>query len=240
MDSTHWHLTSSQSANNAAERQCEDLVLAAKAGSHAAFGELQKIYSHRLYQRIVSITRSPEDAEDVLQDTFLRAYLALPSFEGRSKFLTWLTRIAINSALMAIRRSRSRPQASFDLPQGAEEDMATFDVCDRALNPEEVCDQKQRLSAILGAVQRLHPKLRTPIRNVIDEKHSMKELAHHLRISVASAKARLHRARKRLRDSIAPERQFRTDLIARFRHSASHDLGAMEMNVKCSQEELCQ
>ena len=218
MGTAQQHFPISQCVNNEAAARCEELVHAAKAGSHRAFEELQKLYSRRLYKRIMSITRSHEDTEDVLQDTFLRAYQALPTFQGRSKFSTWLTRIAINSALMAIRRERSRPKTSLDLQQGPEDDGPVFDVCDSALNPEQICEQKQRVCVILSAVERLDPKLRTPIHIVMDEKRSMKELAHHLRISVASVKARLHRARKRLRGPIITARQVRADLASQFRY----------------------
>src|SRR5580692_8918722 len=78
------------------------LVMAAQAGSEAAFAELHRLYAHRLYKRIFLITKNHEDAEDVLQETLMRAYLALASFEGRSQFLSWLTRIAINNSLMAL------------------------------------------------------------------------------------------------------------------------------------------
>jgi RNA polymerase sigma-70 factor, ECF subfamily len=181
----------------------EELLLAAKAGSHAAFEELQRTYSNRLYKRIVSITRNREDAEDALQDTFFRAYRALPLFEGRSKFSSWLTKIAINSALMAIRKRRARPETSFEQQPGAEDDSSYFDVRDSALNPEQICDQNQRSQAILLAIQRLGPKLRTPIGIWMSREHSMEDLAQHLGISLAAVKARLHRARKRLRRSPA-------------------------------------
>ena len=98
---------------NAASRDLE-LVAAARIGSSAAFQELQSRYSRRLYRRIQSITRNHEDAEDALQETFLRAYLALDSFEGRSQFASWLTRIAINSALMVLRVRRRRAEVSLE------------------------------------------------------------------------------------------------------------------------------
>lgn len=218
-------LTVTYRVNPEATLCCEDLVLAAKAGSHVAFEELQKIHSRRIYKRILSITRSHEDAEDVLQDAFLRAYLALPSFQGRSKFSTWLTRIAINSALISMRKDRSRPKTSFDQQRDLEDDTLAFDVCDNAPNPEQVCDQKQRLSAILRAVERLDPKLQAPIHHLIDDKRSMKEMAHHLRISVAYAKARIHRARQRLEGPILAQRQMRGHSISRLRESASYSLG---------------
>jgi RNA polymerase sigma-70 factor, ECF subfamily len=175
----------------------EDLVLAARRGSHAAFAELQKTYSRRVYKRILSITRNREDAEDALQDTFLSAYLALPSFEGKSKLSSWLTRIGINSALMILRRRRYRPETSFE-QQDFEGDGACVDVRDEALDPEQLYDQQQRCHAIRCALQRLDPKSRTAMGIRISEEYSMKEIAQDLGVSVASVKARLHRARKRL------------------------------------------
>jgi RNA polymerase sigma-70 factor (ECF subfamily) len=184
--------------NHKATANDEELVLAAKAGSHAAFGELQKIYSHRLYKRILLITRSREDAEDALQDTFLRAYLALPSFEGRSSLSSWLTRIAINSALMTLRKRRSRPEIPLEQPLGLGEESASFDVRDDALNPEQLCDQNQRCERIQRAIRRLDPVLRTTMVVRISKEKSVSEVARELDVSLASAKSRLHRARKRL------------------------------------------
>jgi len=176
----------------------ETLVRAAKAGSHTAFADLQKIHSRRLFNRILSITRNHEDAEDALQETFFRAFRALPSFEGRSRFSTWLTRIAINSALMTIRRRRARPEVPLEQPLPQEDGASSLDVQDHALNPEEICDQKQRSQAILYAIDSLNPKLREPLRIRMAEAHSMKDLAQQLGVSLASVKSRLHRARKHL------------------------------------------
>jgi RNA polymerase sigma-70 factor (ECF subfamily) len=199
MNSTQHYLSiSTYRSQEEATARDEELVIAAKAGSHAAFGEIQNLYSHRLYKRIVSITRSREDAEDALQDTFLRAYRGLPSFEGRSKFSSWLTRIAINSALMAIRKRRARAEMSFHQQPGIEEDAPSFDIRDEALNPEELCDQKERSCAIHHAIQRLNPKMRAPLHIWISQEHSIKEIAHALGISTACVKSRIQRARKRL------------------------------------------
>jgi len=180
-------------------RRDEELLLAARSGCHAAFAELQNTYSRPIYKRILSITRNREDAEDALQDTFLRAYLALPSFEGRSEFSSWLMRIGINSALMLLRRRRCRPEASFEPPnQDFERNGAFIDVPDVALNPEQLYDQQQRCHVIRRALQRLDPKLRAALSIRVSGEHSMKEIAQDLGLSVASVKARLHRARKRL------------------------------------------
>lgn len=180
-----------------------ELLLAAQSGSHAAFGKLQQTYSHRLYKRILSITRNREDAEDALQDTFLRAYRALPSFQGRSKFSSWLTRIAINSALMTIRKRRMRPEMSLEPQPGIEDDATVFEVRDDAPNPEQLCDQRERSSAILHAIQRLDTKMRAPLHIWISQEHSINEIAQDLGISSASVKSRLYRARKHLAKSPA-------------------------------------
>lgn len=181
-------------------RRDEEVVAAIRAGSGAAFEKLQKLYSHRLYRRIFSITRNREDAEDVLQDTFLRAFLRIDSFEGKSQLFTWLTRIAINSALMCLRKRRRRVEVSLQEQSETGEESYSFDVRDTALNPEEICDLEQRFTCISGAIERLDPKLRTAVSIWISTESSMKEIAQTLDVSIASVKARLHRARKRLAD----------------------------------------
>ena len=105
-----------------------ELAAAARAGSNAAFEELQNRYSSRLCRRILSITRNREDAEDALQETFPRAYTALHSFQGRAQFATWITKIATNSALMVLRRHRRLAEVPFDLPSESEENSLSFEV----------------------------------------------------------------------------------------------------------------
>jgi RNA polymerase sigma-70 factor (ECF subfamily) len=212
MNSSQRNSATSHCRNQEATVRDEILLIAARAGSHTAFGDLRNIYAHRLYQRTFSITRNREDAEDALQDTFLRAYRALPSFEGRSRFSSWLTRIAINSALMIIRKRRARPEMALEQQTGFGDEASSFDVRDNALNPEQLCDQKQRSYAILRAIQRLDPKSRTAMRIWVSQEHSMKEMAQDLGASLASIKARLHRARKRLSRSAAL-RNSRTELM---------------------------
>jgi RNA polymerase sigma-70 factor, ECF subfamily len=176
-----------------------NLVVAARTGSSAAFEKIQKLYSHRLYKRILSITRNHEDAEDALRDTFMRAFVALSSFQGRSHLSTWLTRIAINSAIMVIRRRR-RMYLEVSLTPTAESgaDVQEFDVRDSGPTPEEICELKQRFDRTFSAIERLDPKSRTAIKMWSTQECSMKELAHTLDVSVAAVKARLHRARKKL------------------------------------------
>lgn len=204
MNSAEQCLTISRNMDFETSGSDETLLRLARGGSHAAFAELQRAYSRRVYRQILSITRNREDAEDALQDTFLSAYLALPSFEGKSKLSSWLTRIGINSALMILRRRRCRPEASLEQPD-FEGDCTSIDIRDSALDPEQLYDQQQRCQAIHHALQRLDPKSRTAMGIRVTEENSMKEIAQGLGVSVASVKARLHRARKHLRRSSAFE-----------------------------------
>ena len=176
----------------------EELLHAAKAGSHMAFEELQKMYAHRLYKCILSITRNHEDAEDALQNTFISAYRGLPSFEGRSNMSTWLTRIAINSALMIMRKHRSRPEIPFEQSPDFGEERSSVDILDNRMNPEQLCDQDQRCERSQRAIYRLDPTSRSTLLIRISKENSVREIAHDLDVSVATAKSRLYRARKRL------------------------------------------
>jgi RNA polymerase sigma factor (sigma-70 family) len=95
-----------------APRRNQHLVYAAQSGCRAAFDELVSLHSRRVRRTILAITKDSEDAEDAMQESFLRAFLAISRFEGRASFYSWLTRIAINSALMILRRRRARPEFS--------------------------------------------------------------------------------------------------------------------------------
>ncbi len=181
-----------------ASRRDWELVTAVRAGSSVAFEELQKLYSDRLYRRILSITRSPQDAEDVLQETFFRPFRRIDSFEGRSQFSTWLTQIAINSALMCLRKRRIRVVIPLQERTESGEEIYSFDIRDTSLNPEELCDLKQRFDGVFSAIERLDPKLQMAVRTWISKECSTKETARTLNVSIASAKSRLHRARKKL------------------------------------------
>jgi RNA polymerase sigma-70 factor (ECF subfamily) len=128
----------------------------------------------------------------------MRAFVALNSFEGRSHLSTWLTRIAINSALMVIRRRRTYLEVSLAPPSRPGADAREFDIRDSAPNPEEICNLKQRSNRLFSAIERLDPRSRSAIGIRITQECSMKEIARTLDVSVATVKARLHRARKKL------------------------------------------
>lgn len=176
----------------------DEVAASAQAGSPDAFEELYLTYSRRLYKTILSITRNPHDAEEALQDTFLRAYLAIKTFEGKSKIYSWLTRIAINSALMTLRRQRSRPEVLFDPQPDDRSAVIAFEVVDPAPNPEDLCVVNQRRYRTLRAIHRLNPQLRAPIRMQLMRGWSVREISRALNISESAVKSRLSRARQQI------------------------------------------
>lgn len=180
-----------------AERGFET-VAAVRAVSSTAFDELQRQYSRRLFSTIMRITKNREDAEDALQDTFLQAFVALPQFECRSSVYSWLTRIAINRALMILRRRRTRQEAnSVSLSEGCD-GYRPLEIVDVSPSPEQVCEVRQRCNRLVDAIQRLKPQLRAPIEIQLAHECSLKEIAKALNISLPAVKARLFRARAQL------------------------------------------
>ena len=136
-----------------------------------------EIYRQRFYRKLLIITRNREDAKDALQDTFLRAYKGLQAFEERSSFYTWVTTIAINSALMILRRRRHRSEISFDRPNETEEDFAGLDFKDANPTPEHICVYRQRYARTLGLIEKLQPRLRQVIEPQMREISSIREIA---------------------------------------------------------------
>jgi RNA polymerase sigma-70 factor, ECF subfamily len=177
--------------------QTRNLVAAARAGSSAAFAELREMYARRVYRKLLTMTKNREDAEDALQDTFLRAYMALHTFEERSSFYTWVTRIAINSALMILRRRRVRSEVSFDSP-AEEETISGFEFKDSGPSPEHICVHRQRYDYMLRSIWKLQPRLRQVIEMQMMGNCSIREIAQALEISEPAVKSRLARARARL------------------------------------------
>ena len=183
------------------------MILAAQAGSAAAFDELQILYSARLFNIILRITKNREDAEDALQNTFLRAYVSLRQFEGRSSVYSWLTRIAINSALMILRRRRARPEASLPCFSELEDFYMQAEVEDPAPDPEQICALRELRENLSFAIQKLKPPLRTPIEIRLDQELSLNELAETLNLTVPAVKGRLFRARSRLARTVMLQKQ---------------------------------
>src|ERR1700739_287043 len=163
-----------ENADELAARREDPLVTAVQAGEPEAFAQLYAIYSPRLYRTITAITKNPEDAQDALQETFLRAHLRVQAFEGRSNIYSWLTRIAINCALMILRKRRTRSEVLFDPQPDHRSETILFEVKDSAPNPEEAYDLRQRQTKTLRAIRRLDPKLHAALQMEIMHERSGK------------------------------------------------------------------
>ena len=177
----------------------QELVAAAKVGLSASFDKLQSLYSRQLFKTIVRITRNREDAEDALQNAFLQAYRSLHTFEGRSSFRSWLTRIGINCGLIILRKRRARARVFLDVPvEGGENRAIDLGLTDPGPDPEQICDQRQRYLNVISAMEKLEPDMRTALEIRLTHECSMQEIAEALNVSVAAVKSRIHRARARL------------------------------------------
>jgi RNA polymerase sigma-70 factor, ECF subfamily len=201
----------------------QDLVVAAQSGCRTAFNELWNLYSRRIYGTIFKIVKNPQDAEDALQDSFLRAFLALESFEGRASFYTWLSRIAINSALGILRKRRCRPETSIDSTSRQDAERASEGLRDLAPDPEHTFDQQQRRAKLMQAIGKLPTNLRETVQELLAEDCSVKEVANRLNISQAAAKSRLYRARIRLSSLTAACSRPRTQIAVSGRFESFRD-----------------
>jgi RNA polymerase sigma factor (sigma-70 family) len=179
----------------------EDLVAAAKLRNHPAFAELWTRHSTRAFKMAYRITGNRDDAEDAVQDAWMKAYTHLNTFDGRAKFSTWLSRIAINSALMILRKKRAHPETSMDWSADGET-WQQWEVADKSANIEEHYARKEAERRLKRAIHRLRPALRTIIEIQQAHDSSLQEISEVAGISVAATKSRLLRARTVLRRSL--------------------------------------
>ena len=176
------------------------LVTAAKSGDQTAFAQLWERHSNRLFRNVYRITRNRDDAEEVLQEAWMKAYAHLKTFENRASFLTWITRIAINSALMVLRRKRTHPETSLEFYDG--ETWRSLDVADQAKDVEELFNMQESAQRLKSAISGLKPLQRevVEIHHLNDE--SLKQTAGLAGISQGATKSRLSRARISLRKAL--------------------------------------
>lgn len=179
-----------------------DLVHSAKQGEIAAFEELVRRYTKRVFSIARHITRSHEDAEEVSQETFLKAFLNLGSFEEKAQFSTWLTRIAVNAALTNVARS-GRTTATSGEESRCERDSAPDEFPDWRANPEQLYSQSQLQQLLRRALEEL-PQVYSTVFLLRDfQGLSILETAAALQISVPTVKTRLWRARLQLRENLS-------------------------------------
>ena len=189
-------------SDSSGELRDEPLVSAAKSGDHSAFAALCERDSDKIARTIYRITRNWHDAEDVLQEAFLRAFVHLNTFQGRCSFSSWLTRIAINSALMSL-RGKHGLEIPIDHTGDEVEIWQTWEPRDLKENPESEYVQREKEELLKKAILRLPPLFRVVIQLRHLQDCSTREIAQTLGISVPAAKSRLYRATAVLRASIA-------------------------------------
>jgi len=191
----------------------EALVHNARRAQEGAFDELWRAHARKVLRTTYRITRNREDAEDALQDTFLNAFLHLQDFDRRSSFSTWLTRIAINSALMILRKRRTSFEVSLDDSEkdSADSRISGFvTVADAKPSPEASLAQREREALVLEAVGALRPSIRRAVELHKLQELSLNETAGLMGLTLTAAKSRLHQAKARLRRSLRPETIRRT------------------------------
>src|ERR1700720_3751334 len=144
------------------------------------------------------ITRNREDAEDAAQECFLSAFVHLKDFDGRSRFATWLTRIAINAALMKLRKNRRAREVPIDEPNPSYEPVAQREFRDVAPDPEERCSLGERKRIVVSAISGLRPRAQNVVKLIHLQEHSIRETAQILGISTAAVKTRMFHAKIKL------------------------------------------
>ena len=179
-----------------------ELVQLARTGDIKAFSELIAKYEGKIFRLAMHITQNREDAEDVLQEAFLKAYEHLDQFQGNSKFYTWIVRIAVNQALMKLRKRKTDRSVSLDEGIDTGEDTVTREIATWDDDPEQKYSREELNTILEDAIETLAPSYRMVfvLRDV--EELSTEETAEALGLSIPAVKSRLLRARLQLREKL--------------------------------------
>ena len=186
-----------------------DLLVRAIAGDTVAFENLVIPHRDSILRIVQRILRNREDAEDAVQAAFLHALRHISSFQGRSRFSSWLTRIAINAALMRLRTSRGNRETSIDEMAQGDEFHRKLDLADRRPNPEQRCAEKEIRAVFDKAIGQLSSDHVRVLNMRFKEEMSIDEVARILKVPTGTVKARLHRAR------VALSRHVRSKIASR-------------------------
>jgi RNA polymerase sigma factor (sigma-70 family) len=178
------------------------IALAAKRGDERAFGILFERYQPKIFAVALRYTRVSEDAEDIVQQTFQKAFIHLHAFEGNSSFSTWLTRIAINEALMLLRRGRTLREVPIGDSRENEVFTHGLEIPDSGLDPEANYLKREETEALSAAINKLKVGLRTAIELRELAELSTREAARRMGVSVGAAKARIFHGRRKLRKTL--------------------------------------
>ncbi len=177
-------------------------LVAAKRGDSAAFEILCKQSANKVFHMARRMMWNNEDAEDVVQESFQQAFIHLKSFNGESRFSTWLSRIAINAALMRLRKKHRLWDVSLDESAETEEPSARIEVEDQGPNPEQLYAQQEQQRILSEAMNELTPGMRKAIELRELDERSTEETARIMGISVSAVKARVFHGRRKLRERL--------------------------------------
>jgi RNA polymerase sigma-70 factor (ECF subfamily) len=178
------------------------VVAQAREGDARAFSELVRRYEGKIFRLAQHVTQNREDAEDVLQETFMKAYEHLDQFQGNSKFYTWIVRIAVNQALMKLRRRKTDRSVSLDETIDTGEDTVVREIAAWDEDPEDRYSREELGKILDTAVQGLDPPYRSVFQLRDIDELSTEETADALGLSVPAVKSRLLRARLQLREKL--------------------------------------
>jgi RNA polymerase sigma-70 factor, ECF subfamily len=176
----------------------EDLVAAAKGGDEGAFETLFNRHQRKVFALAFRYTRVREDAEDIVQQTFQKAFLHLQTFEGKSSLSTWLTRIAINQALMLLRSRRGLREVLIDDSNGDEKAAPALELADANPDPEASYLKREKIQILSAAIRQLRPRMRKAIELREIAELSNRDTAAHLGVSIGTVKARVFHAKRKL------------------------------------------
>jgi RNA polymerase sigma factor (sigma-70 family) len=188
-------VTIASSCDSAADERL--VVAAAKNGDELAFESLFKRHQRSIFALALRYTRGREDAEDVVQETFQKAFVHLQKFEGNSSLSTWLTRIAINQALMLLRSRRGQHELPID-DSSSHEATPALELADTSPDPEASCLQAEKAQSLSAAMRQLRPGMREAIELRELGELSNRDTAAHMGVSIGTVKARVFQARRKL------------------------------------------
>jgi RNA polymerase sigma-70 factor (ECF subfamily) len=211
----------------AVEEDCAVQVAAAENGRKQGFEILVRRYQAKILHVVMRFTRNREDAEDIAQQSFQKAFVHLQQFEGISSFSTWLTRIAMNEALMWLRRKRASRVVSIEEPSTGNETVPPVDFADPGPSPEDGCLGRERKRILSRATNELTPAQRAAIELRELDELSTEETARVMGLSSAAVNARVFKGRKKLRailkrNSSPHERTENSRRDRAMRRTASH------------------
>jgi len=181
------------------------LIGRASKGDSDAFETLVITYEKGVYNLAFRLVGDREDAMDITQDVFLKAYQALPRFRGDSRFSTWIYRVCVNASLDYLRKKQKQASVSLDEPLSLKESSVKREIADSGGNVEDSVEMKLMGSAVLSALKHLDPAQKAIILLADVQGHTYQEIADMLKLSMGTVKSRLHRARSTVRKVLPPE-----------------------------------